>query len=147
MSLYDAINIASSGLTAQRLRLDIIANNIANANTTRTVQGGPYRRKVVIFMPRDEGGLTFPFVKVLENAQKEGNGVKVQGIVDDKSPFRYEYDPAHPDANAQGYVAYPNVNMFMEMVDMMTATRAYEANVAVISATKSMALKTLEIGR
>ncbi|SDF38808.1 flagellar basal body rod protein FlgC [Sporolituus thermophilus] len=143
MGLFGAIDAAASGMTAERLRMDVISNNIANANTTRTAEGGPYRRQMVIFQPRlGQKSFADLFSNELENV-----GVRVVGIVKDNAPFRQVYDPNHPDANADGYVTMPNVNIIAEMVDMMTAARAYEANVTAINAAKNMALKALEIGR
>lgn len=148
MALIKAIEIASTGLTAQRLRLDVIANNIANVNTTRGAFGGPYRRQQVVFAPRNE---FFQFIipGLPEQIPVEllGSGVRVIQIREDPSPLRLVHNPGHPDANADGYVAYPNVNIVTEMVDMISATRAYEANVQVISAARSMAMKALEIRR
>lgn len=148
MRIFSSIDIAATGLTAQRLRLEVIANNIANVNTTRTPQGSAYRRQQVIFMPKGGPEFYFPVPPVQVIAEELlGEGVKVQEIKEDPSPFRLEYDPSHPDANADGYVVYPNVNIVTEMVDMISASRAYEANVAVISTAKSMIMKSLEIGR
>lgn len=144
MGMFSAIDASASGLTAERLRMDVISNNIANANTTRTADGGPYRRQMVIFSPRAS---VSPFGKLLENELDTGAGVRVVGIVKDQSPLKMVYDPHHPDANKDGYVAMPNVNIVAEMVDMITATRAYEANVTAVNAAKSMASKALEIGR
>ncbi|MFA5881230.1 MAG: flagellar basal body rod protein FlgC [Eubacteriales bacterium] len=147
MSLFNAIDISSSGLTAQRLRMDTISENIANVNTTRTPAGGPYRRKVVLFESREnENRFAGVFNEALEQ-QKIGNGVRVVGIIEDSSPFKMQYDPNHPDADAQGYVRMPNVNIVTEMVNMISATRAYEANTTSIRASKDIALKALEIGR
>lgn len=147
MSLFNAIDISSSGLTAQRLRMDTISENIANVNTTRTPAGGPYRRKVVLFESREnENRFAGVFSEALEQ-QKIGNGVRVVGITEDGSPFKMQYDPNHPDADAQGYVRMPNVNIVTEMVNMISATRAYEANTTSIRASKDIALKALEIGR
>jgi len=146
LSLFKAIDISSSGLTAQRLRMDTISENIANVNTTRTPSGGPYRRKVVVFESRDDKRFSGVFNKALES-QKAGNGVRVVGITEDNSPSKMVYDPNHPDANAQGYVMMPNVNIVTEMVNMISATRAYEANTTAIKASKDIALKALEIGR
>ncbi len=147
MSLFKAIDISASGLTAQRLRMDTISENIANVNTTRTPAGGPYRRKVVVFESRDPeqmfGGI---FSQALEQ-QKTGDGVRVVRIAQDNSPFKMVYDPNHPDANAQGYVMMPNVNIVTEMVNMISATRAYEANTTAIKSSKDIALRALEIGR
>lgn len=144
MGMFGAIDAAASGLTAERLRLDIISNNIANANTTRTAGGGAYRRQMVVFQPRTDQA---SFLQVLNKQITAGQGVKVSGVVQDQSPLRRVYDPQHPDANSEGYVEMPNVHIVTEMVDMITATRSYEANVAAVNAAKSMALKALEIGR
>jgi flagellar basal-body rod protein FlgC len=144
MGMFGAIDAAASGLTAERLRMDVISNNIANVNTTRTAAGGAYRRQMVVFAPRE--GET-AFAQILSEKVGTGNGVKVVGITKDNSPARQIYDPNHPDANQEGYVEMPNVNVVSEMVDMITATRAYEANVTTINAAKSMALKALEIGK
>lgn len=144
MGMFGAIDAAASGLTAERLRMDVISNNIANVNTTRTAEGGAYRRQMVVFAPR-ENEMTFS--QVLSEKMDAGNGVKVVGITKDNSPTHRVYDPAHPDANQDGYVEMPNVNVVTEMVDMITATRAYEANVTTINSAKSMALKALEIGK
>lgn len=146
--MFGAIDAAASGLTAERLRMDVISNNIANVNTTRSAEGGAYRRQMVVFAPRENQQ---SFAKVLSDkvgtGNGTGNGVRVVGITKDNSPTRQIYDPAHPDANKDGYVEMPNVNVVSEMVDMITATRAYEANVTTINAAKSMALKALEIGK
>ncbi len=144
MSMFGAIDAAASGLTAERLRMDVISNNIANVNTTRTAAGGAYRRQMVVFAPREN---TTSFAQVLSEQMDAGNGVRVVGIEKDNSPTRKVYDPAHPDANKEGYVEMPNINIVNEMVDMITATRSYEANVTVVNAAKSMALKALEIGK
>ena len=144
MGMFSAIDAAASGLTAERLRLDVISNNIANANTTRTAGGGAYRRQMVVFEPRTEQA-SFPHI--LEGQLAIGEGVRVVGIKQDESPLRTVYDPQHPDANPEGYVEMPNVHIVSEMVDMITATRAYEANAAVVNAAKGMATKALEIGR
>jgi len=144
MGLFTAIDAAGSGMTAERLRLDVISNNIANANTTRTAEGGPYRRQIVIFQPRSTNA---SFGELLTGLTEPGTGVRVVGIIKDQSPFRLVYDPSHPDANRDGYVAMPNVNIVAEMVDMMTASRAYEANVAAINAAKSMAMRAIDIGK
>ncbi len=145
MGLFRAIDSAASGMTAERLRMDVISNNIANANTTRTAEGGPYRRQMVVFEPRSE---QTSFGQVLSRQMVEtGDGVRVTGIIKDNAPLKLMYDPHHPDANRDGYVEMPNVNIVSEMVDMITASRAYEANVAAVNAAKSMALKALEIGK
>lgn len=144
MGMFGAIDAAASGLTAERLRMDVISNNIANANTTRTAEGGPYRRQTVVFEPRSaQSSFANLFAKTLET----GEGVRVVSIAKDNTPLRQIYEPNHPDANADGYVAMPNINIVTEMVDMITASRAYEANVTAVNAAKSMAMKALEIGR
>ncbi|HEB10593.1 MAG TPA: flagellar basal body rod protein FlgC [Spirochaetales bacterium] len=152
MGIFTSINTAASGLTAQRLRLDVIANNIANVNTTRTTEGGPFRRSRVIFRPRvSQPYWRSPFLpEYLDNGV--GKGVRVIKIEKDTdAKNRLVYDPTHPDAilsgPKKGYVEFPNVNTVNEMVDMIAATRAYEANVAMINGSKSMFLKALEIGR
>lgn len=144
MGMFGAIDAAASGLTAERLRLDVLSNNIANANTTRTAEGGPYRRQLVVFEPRSK---TNTFSQMLAREMDPGQGVRVVGITKDESPLRMVYDPSHPDANQEGYVAMPNINIVSEMVDMITATRAYEANVTAVNSAKSMAMKALDIGR
>jgi flagellar basal-body rod protein FlgC len=146
MGMFGAIDAAASGLTAERLRMDVISNNIANVNTTRTAEGGAYRRQMVVFAPRENEN-TFAQVLSATTDASSGNGVRVVGITKDTSPTHKVYDPAHPDANKEGYVEMPNVNIVTEMVDMITATRAYEANVTVMNSSKSMALKALEIGK
>lgn len=146
--IFSSFDIAATGLTAQRLRMDVIANNLANVNTTRTETGLPYRRQEVVFVPKNYPAYLFPMPPVQEISNESlGEGVKVLKIVEDPSPFRMEYKPGHPDANEEGYVAYPNVNPVTEMVDLISASRSYEANIAVIQSAKSMLLKTLEIGR
>jgi flagellar basal-body rod protein FlgC len=125
-------------LAAERLRLDLVASNLANVNTTRTPEGGPYQRRLAVFAER------------LEQARAgrgELAGVRVAAVLKDAAPPRLVYDPSHPDANQDGYVAFPNVEVLREMVDMMSAARAYEANVTVFNAAKTMALRALEIGR
>ncbi len=144
MGMFGAIDSAASGLTAERLRMDVISNNIANVNTTRTAEGGPYRRQLVVFEPQSAGS---SFADALSSQMGEGSGVHVAGITKDQSPLRMVYEPNHPDANANGYVAMPNVNVVTEMVDMITASRSYEANVTVINAAKSMAAQALDIGK
>lgn len=147
MGIFNGININATGLTAERLRMDIISKNIANANTTRTSNGIPYRRQVPIFK---QSSSKQPFSQYLEGAKKGsqiGNGVEVVAIKEDKTPFKKVYDPGHPDADKEGYVQMPNVDIVTEMINMITATRAYEANVTAMNATKSMAMKALEIGK
>lgn len=145
MGIFKSIDISASGLTAERLRMDIISKNIANANTTRTSSGTPYRRQVPLFR---EAQSKISFSAHLSKAiGSSGNGVEVVAIKEDKSPFKLAYDPGHPDADKDGYVQMPNIDTVTEMVNMISASRAYEANVTALNTTKSMALKALEIGR
>lgn len=148
MGLFNSFNISASALTAQRLRMDTISQNIANVNTTRTASGTPYRRKTVVFQEKEAD---IPFSQYLSEQSRSrlfaGGGVRVTGIVEDPSPFKEVYDPGHPDADENGIVRMPNVEVVAEMVNMISATRAYEANVTALNASKSMALKALEIGR
>jgi len=152
MGMFSSINTAASGLSAERLRLDVIADNIANVNTTRTTEGGPFRRSRVIFRPRvEEPYWRSPFLpRYLQD--EVGRGVRVSKVEKDYATNpRLVYDPTHPDAikagPRMGYVEFPNVNIVNEMVDMIAASRSYEANSAVINATKAMFMKALEIGR
>ena len=147
MGYFSALDISASGLTAQRLRMDTISQNIANVNTTRTAEGGPYKRKTVLFEEiKGQGSFEVAFGDALSRAQK-GNGVRVRKIVEDDSPGILSYDPSHPDADEDGYVRMPNVNIVEEMVNMISATRSYEANVTAMNNFKTMVAKTLEIGR
>ncbi len=152
MGLFSSINVAASGLTAQRTRLDVVSNNIANADTTRTPEGGPFRRSRVIFRPRvQQPYWRSPFLpKTLDNGV--GQGVRIAEIEKDTDAKpRLVYDPTHPDAiktgPQKGYVEMPNVNVVEEMVDMISASRSYEANVAVVNGAKSMFQGALNIGR
>ena len=146
MGLFQSFDICASGMTAQRFRMDTIAENIANVNTTRTEDGTPYRRKIVTF---EEKQLNPEFSEVLNKAtQFQGNGVKVAKVSEDyETDLIMEYDPSHPDADENGYVTYPNVNTVTEMTNLIDATRSYEANVTAFNATKSMLLKGLEVGK
>lgn len=154
MSMFNGIDAAASGLTAERLRMDVISNNLANANTTRTAQGGAYHRRYVVFEPR-EVSENQSFTGYLANALKpmksrergQGNGVRAVRIEEDTTQGPLVYDPGNPDANPEGYLERPNVNPVAEMVDMITASRAYEANVTTINAAKSMAMKAMDIGK
>jgi len=152
MGMFSSISTAASGMTAQRLRLDVVSNNIANADTTRTPEGGPYRRSRVIFRPRvEEPYFKIPFLpKRLDNGI--GSGVRVAEVTKDMdTKTRLVYDPTHPDAiksgPKEGYVEMPNVNIVEEMVDMISASRSYEANVALVNGSKSMFMRSLDIGR
>lgn len=139
----DMFKVSASGMEAQRLRMNIIASNLANVETTRTAGGGAYRRKDIVFAAEKP-----EFGGVLQNSiDKYRTGVEVVGIVEDQRPLKQAYEPNHPDADANGYVAYPNINAAEEMVNMISATRSYEANVAAYKATKDMALKALELGQ
>lgn len=147
MSIFDSFDINASGLTAQRYRMDIISENVANANTTRTEDGTPYVRKVVTFEEKN-GRKTFSHALNTSINNYTGSGVKVSGVHEDTvTEMNRVYDPSHPDADEDGYVTYPNVNIITEMTNLIDATRAYEANATAFSATKSMALKGLELGQ
>ncbi len=143
MKMFDTLAISASGLKAERLRMDTIASNVANANTTRTEEGGPYRRKVAVFQEKLQNEMQ----RIGFAGGNQGAGVEAIGIAEDQSPFKKIYDPGHPDADEDGYVELPNVNLLNEMVDMMAATRAYEANITVINSSKGMYAKALEIGK
>lgn len=140
MGLLDTLQITASGLTAQRLRLQTVASNMANARTTRTEEGGPYKKQ----MPLLEAVRDEPFGSEMDRAMSR---VEVMGVVESDEPPVMVHDPGHPDADADGYVAYPNVNVLEEMVDLMTTARTYEANANVLEMTDMMANTALEIGR
>lgn len=147
MRMFKAMEASASALTAQRLRMDLIANNLANLNTTRTAEGGPYRRRYAVMEERRES-----FASLLDQAngkvQKQGVGVQVSQIREDQAPFKEVYDPTHPDADPEtGIVRMPNVDMLQEITDMMMASRVYDANVTAFNAGKSMAMRALDIGR
>ena len=148
MGLFDSIDISGSALSAERLRMDVTAENLANANTTRSADGGAYRRKVVVL--EQQAGAAAPSATSwpprCAAAQKPA-GVQVAGIAEDTTPNRRVYDPGHPDADAQGYVEMPNVDSVTEMVDLISASRAYEANVTAMQAAKTLFNKTLELLR
>ncbi len=147
MSFFGAMNISASALTAERLRMDVISENLANVNTTRAKDGQPYKRKVVLFQERKDAS---PFSNQLLSAMSKtnvGNGVRATRIVEDETPGTKLYEPSHPDADADGYVTMPNVNTVTEMVNMISASRSYEANVTALNNTKAMLMKTLEIGK
>jgi flagellar basal-body rod protein FlgC len=135
-SYFNVFKVSASALEAQRRRMNVITSNMANVNTTRTEQGGPYRRKDVVFSTLN-----------IEKNPVELQGVRIEDIVEDKTPLKKIYDPGHPDADKEGYVEMPNVNILEEMVNMMAAVRAYEASVSAFNTSKSMFLKSLEIGR
>ncbi len=145
--IFQSFNINASGMTAQRFRMDIISENVANVNTTRRAEDGEtYRRKVVTFAEKR----VTPFTKVLQNTREAymGNGVKVTSVREDtETDFIMKYDPAHPDADENGYVSYPNVNIVTEMTNMIDASRSYEANATAFESSKAMAMKGLELGK
>ena len=149
MGMFLGIDAAASGLTAERLRMDVISNNIANSNTTRTDRGGAYHRRYVVFEPRERTPQTFEqtLLRAVGLSQQTGEGVRAVAIAEDPTQGPLVYEPGHPDANAEGYVEKPNVNIVAEMVDMITAQRAYEASSTAINSAKSMFSKALEIGR
>ena len=134
MNSFSSMRISASGMSAERLRMDTISANLANSETTKTADGGPYVRKIAVF-------------KEAFDAAGNENGVQAVGIVKDNSELRKVYDPTNPEAAADGYVTYPNVNVLNEMADMMVATRSYEANVDTLTANKGMFMKALEIGK
>ncbi|MBA4374095.1 MAG: flagellar basal body rod protein FlgC [Thermodesulfovibrio sp.] len=136
MDWFGVFRVSSSALEAQRTRMNSIASNMANAHSTRTLEGGPYRRKDVVFSTKE-----------VETGEKGLEGVQVSQIVEDRTPPTMVYDPGHPDADKNGYVAMPNVNVIEEMTNMMMATRAYEASVAAFNMSKGMVTKSFEIGR
>ncbi|PLV60017.1 flagellar basal body rod protein FlgC [Thermotoga sp. KOL6] len=138
MNEFDIMNISATGMSAQRLRVEIVSTNIANAETTRTETGEPYRRKVPVFAE---------YLRRAKNGRIENVGVRVVQIKEDPSPFKLVYDPTHPDADENGYVRMPNVNIVREMVDLINAQRAYDANVAAFNVTKNMVSSALQIGR
>jgi flagellar basal-body rod protein FlgC len=145
MSLFGGLEISASALTAERLRMDVVAENLANAQTTRGAGGNPYRRKEVVLQERASS-----FGASLSAAMGDGGnskGVEVAGVVEDQTPLKRIYDPGHPDADAEGYVSMPNVDTVTEMVDLIGAQRAYEANVTAMQAAKQMFARTLELLR
>ncbi|MFD1018177.1 flagellar basal body rod protein FlgC [Thalassobacillus hwangdonensis] len=150
MSIFHSMNTSASALTAQRLRMDVVSSNIANADSTRATQNEagqwePYRRKMVVIEPTGQSFQSF--LHQATNGSNPGKGVRVSEIVSDDEPFRVVFNPNHPDANDEGYVQLPNVDPLKEMVDLMSATRSYEANVTSLNASKSMMMKALEIGK
>ena len=145
MDFMTSIDIGASALKAERTHLNVISMNLANAKTTRTVDGGPYRRKEAIFK---ETEVDTPFSKAMNSAlDQEVKGVRVESIQNDRRPLKQVYEPGHPDADEEGYVSYPDINVVEEMTNMLSAMRAYEANVSTITTSKAMFTKALEIGR
>lgn len=143
MGFFSSLDIAASGLTAQKMRIDVLTQNLVHSETTRTEDGTPYRRKMVVFQERPNSD----FSSRLRDAQGSPGGVQVAAIIEDDRALKPVYDPTHPDAGADGYVMMPNVNKVKEMSDMLSATRAYEANITAVNAMKLMASKALEIGK
>jgi flagellar basal-body rod protein FlgC len=143
MGLFDAIDIAGSGLSAERLRMDVTAGNLANAQTTRGADGQPYHRREVVL--QEASGASFGAMLSGAMGAQAPTGVQVAGVVEDPDPLRRVYDPGHPDADAQGYVSLPNVNPVSEMVDLIAASRGYEANVTAMQTAKTLFTKTLEL--
>ena len=150
MGLFQPFDIAATGMTAQRFRMDVIAENIANVSTTRTENGGPYRRKIVTFQEKQlkAGVPSFKHILKDSTAAYMGNGVKVSKVSEDtETDFIMAYDPSHPDADENGYVRYPNVNTGTEMTNLIDASRSYEANVTAFQAIKSMATTGIQVGQ
>ncbi|MBR4718836.1 MAG: flagellar basal body rod protein FlgC [Lachnospiraceae bacterium] len=148
MSIFKSFGVNASGMTAERYRMDIISQNVANANTTRTEDGTPYKRKIVTFAERNMDPTKFGTIFARSRGMDVGDGVKVSRVFEDEmSEMKRVYDPAHPDADEDGYVWYPNVDIVTEMTNMIDATRAYEANATAFTASKSMAMKGLNIGQ
>lgn len=146
MGYFSSLDVSASGMNAQRMRMDLISQNIANANTTRTADGTPYRRQALVLGTNSSN----PFSNYLSGASRDALGdgkVKIQGVVEDQSDFRKVYEPDNPEADEEGYVHYPNVDIVTEMVDMISASRSYEANVTASTASKNMAMQALNIGR
>ncbi|MDQ6956784.1 MAG: flagellar basal body rod protein FlgC [Mariprofundaceae bacterium] len=146
-TLFSSMHVSAAGLSAQRSRLDVVAENIANADSTRTEKGGPYRRRQVVFQSAPIDNRSFSSVFQSSFDQGSLQSVKVAKTIEDQRPFREVYDPVHPDADANGVVKMPNVNSVQEMVDMNSAARSFEANVTVMEASKRMFLKSLELMR
>jgi len=149
MGMFDALNVSATGLTAERLRMDVTAENLANAQTTRGADGQPYKRKEVVLGQAASGGFGTQLAAAMGGSQSgtAPGGVEVQAITEDAAPGKLVYDPGHPDANADGYVQMPNVDTVSEMVDLITASRSYEANVTAMQSAKQMFSKTLDILR
>ena len=141
MNFLKSLETSASGLYAQRKRMDIIASNLANIETTHTEKGGPYRRKMVVMGTKE---IDQDFDKMFNSSVK---GVQIEDVVEDQTPFKKVYNPSHPDADSNGYLYKPNVDLIVETTNMLMARRAFEANIAAIKATRQMIIKALEIGR
>jgi len=146
MGMFDSLNVSATGLTAERLRMDVTAENLANAQTTRGADGQPYKRKEVVLGQAASGGFGSQLAAAMGGTSSAG-GVEVKAIAEDSAPGKLVYDPGHPDANADGYVQMPNVDTVSEMVDLISSSRAYEANVTAMQSAKQMFSKTLDILR
>lgn len=146
MSFLSSLNISGTGMTAQRMRLDVAAENIANIETTRTESGGPYRRKMIVLQAKDNS-FRDVLSTVAGKSVQTNAGVRATAIIDDETELKAVYDPEHPDADENGYVMMPNIDMVKEMTDSMAATRSYEANITAYNAVKLMAQKALEVGK
>lgn len=147
MGLFRSMEISASGMTAQRFRMDVISENIANQDTTRTADGTPYRRRVITFQEKNSPFLFTDWLSVYQQ-QAGGTGVRATSVVDDTATdYKLVYDPEHPDADDEGYVRYPNVDIEQELTDMIGAVRSYEANVTAVNNFKNIAMKALEIGK
>jgi len=145
MDFFDAMNISASALNAQRERMNVVASNLANIHTTRTPEGGPYRKKNVVFEAQSLGS---PFENMLQDRLRDQvRGVRVAGVEASNKPPLRVYDPSHPDADKDGYVREPDINLMSEIVDMISASRSFEADVSAVNTSKNMAMKALEIGR
>lgn len=145
MDFMTALDIGASALSAERTHMNVISMNLANVKTTRTPEGGPYRRKTVVFQSAEVGS---PFDAVMRSAMdRELRGVKVQGVVSDQRPLRRVFEPGHPDADQEGYVYYPDINVVEEMANLITSVRAYEANVTSINSVKTMFNRAVDLGR
>jgi flagellar basal-body rod protein FlgC len=147
MGLFDAIGSSASGMQAERVRMDVVSENLANAETTKAANGQPYRRKEVVFQEAGDPGASFASILAGVSSSTPTHGVKVAGIVEDASPLKRIYDPGHPDADANGYVTMPNVNTVTEMTDLISSSRSYEANVTAMQTAKTMFSKTLDLLR
>lgn len=147
MKVFASMAVSASALSAEKMRIDNISQNVANINTTRTPEGGPYQRRRVVFSEMLQESQLNRFVRLPSRGGNNGAGVQVSAVIRDEAPARIVHDPSHPDADEDGYVAMPNIDVVNEMVDLITASRAYETNVQVLNVTKSLAMKALEIGR
>lgn len=152
MGIFETMRVSASGLTAQRLRMDVIASNVANVETTTTPEGGPYRRRQVVFQattpaPTPRTPTVAHHIAAIRRGPNAGQGVKVTAITEDEEAVKRVYDPDHPDADEDGFVLHPDIDVVTEVTDMLAASRAYEANITVLNATKAMAMRALSIGR